>query len=139
MYLRWRFTRLVAVSVMVCLFACSFPAMAQRQTPSMSEQEVHDAVAKLPVGKTVSLRLSTSGPGSVQYSNLSGRIASMSDASFNLAVGRGHSRTERTFAYKDVDEIHGTGMPIKVIVIGVVVTGALFLAIGLWNSHSTQH
>jgi hypothetical protein len=110
--------------------------MAQRQTPSMSEQEVHDAVAKLPVGRAVSLRLGSSGPGPVQYSNLSGRIASVSDTSFSLAVGSGPKRTERTFAYKDVDEIHGTGMSAKDRTVGFIAAGVVFAAVITWAIHA---
>jgi len=143
MRLRYDFANCVlrkfaATAVVLCLFACSLPAAAAAP-PSMGEQEVHSTVAKLGVGKTVSLRVSSSGPGPVQYTYTSGRIASISESSFELRVGRGHHLTERTLAFKDVDEIHGTGMSAKDIVIGLVVVGAVFTAIIVWDSRSVQH
>jgi hypothetical protein len=103
----------------------------------MSEQEVRQTVAKLPIGKTVSLRLRPSVPGDLHFTTVSGRIASVSDTSFSLTVGRGHNRAERTVVYKDVDEIETT-MSRKDIVIALVVTVGLLAVAAAVVRHETH-
>jgi hypothetical protein len=106
----------------------------------MSEQQVHDAVARLGVGSNVSVRISTMASGALQYSNEYGRIASVSAASFDLSIRKGHTVSTPTLAYKDVDEIHGTAniKPTELIV-GAAVTVGLFVGLVVWNGHSVAH
>jgi hypothetical protein len=102
----------------------------------MSEQEIRTMVAKLPVGKNVSVRLKPL-PGKLQFTNVSGRIASVSDASFSVTVGKGHNGAERTLIYKDVDGID-TAMNRKGLVIALVVTGACLAVAAAVARHATH-
>jgi hypothetical protein len=90
----------------------------------MSEQQVHDAVARLGVGSNVSVRISTMASGALQYSSVYGRVASVSASSFDLSVRKGHDDAVQTLAYKDVDELHPGGGTNRGLLIVVVAIGA---------------
>lgn len=98
--------KFVALSVIVCLFACNLSAAVGRLA-SMSPQAVHDTVARLGVGKGVSARISSSGSGRLQFTNTWGRIVAITDTSFDLSVKDGDKVSVQRFAYEDIDEIHG--------------------------------
>jgi hypothetical protein len=105
----------------------------------MSKQAVHSVVEKLGVGEPVSARLSSSGPSPVQYRDISGKIASISDQSFGLSVKKGSKVSVQTFSYTDVDEIHGTRVNVKYVVLATVITVSVIAALIAWNRSTVQH
>jgi hypothetical protein len=127
------------VALIVCLFGCNLSAVAAKPLPSMNTQAVHGVVEKLGVGEPISARLSSSGPGPVQYTDISGKISSISDQSFGLSVKKGRKVSLQTFAYKDVDEIHGTRVNSKYIVLATAITVSVFAALIAWNRNTVQH
>ena len=132
-------SRFTAAAVIICLFGYTLSAIAAKPLASMSTQAVHSAVEKLGVGEPISARLSSSGPGPVQYTDISGKIASISDQSFDLSVKKGRKISVQTFAYANVDEIHGTRVNVKYVVLATVVTAAVIAALIAWNRNSYQH
>src|ERR1017187_6828746 len=131
--------RFTAAAVIVCLFGYSLSAVVAKPLASMSKQAVHSVVEKLGVGEPVSARLSSSGPGAVQYRDISGKIASISDQSFGLSVKKGSKVSVQTFSYTDVDEIHGTRVNVKYVVLATVIAASVFAALIAWNRNTVQH
>jgi hypothetical protein len=131
------FSQLTVVPVILCLLICSLPAEA-KPLPSMSAEAVHSLVEKLGVGEPITGRVSSSGPGPVQYTDISGKIAAVSDKSFDLSVKKGRKVLVQTYAYGNVDEIHGTRVDYKYIVVATVVTAAVFIALVIRDRTTTR-
>lgn len=125
MSFRLLFAKLTSMLVLLCLFPCTLQAALPRALPSMSVQAVHDTVVQLGIGKGVYARISSSGPGPLEFSYVGGRIVSISDKSVDLSVRKGHTDSVQTFAYKDIDELHAAPVSGKRELLAVAIIGGL--------------
>lgn len=124
-------SKVAAAVVIVCLFGYNLSAVADpppwvMRPNNMSEKEVHDFVVTAGVGANVLAEISSSASGSLQFSSVGGEIASISGTSVDLKVRVKGKAVVRTYAYKDILEIHESPAGKKHQLLAVViVVGAL--------------